>query len=101
MRSSLQLFPALPPLPWQLTAWPWHNGNSTHLPLYNVTDAYREAVGDAPIGGFDYKTQLCLMRKPVANESGLDVGFLVNVGIDGRSVNAEQRCLGGGHEASM
>ena len=80
---------------------PDHGNNTTHLPLYNVTEGYEAAIGDTPIGGCEFKTRLCLMRKPTRNTVDVDVGFLVNVHVQGSFVTVQERCLGVGQEAYM
>lgn len=80
---------------------PYHNSNSTHLPLYNVSRAYESSIGDAPVGGSEFKTRLCLMRKPSHNTVDADVRFLVNVEHCSGRATVEERRLGDGAETSM
>lgn len=80
---------------------PYHRHNTTHLPFYNVTKAYKASVGNAPVGGCEFKTRLCLMRKPTRNTVDVDVRFLINVNDEDNCVTVQERCLGAGHEANM
>lgn len=73
---------------------PWHKADTLHLPLYDVSEAYEQAVGDAPIGGSDFKTRICLMKKPGGTTIDADVRFLVDFELEGRSIQVGERCLG-------
>ena len=73
---------------------PWHNRNSSHIPLYDVSSQYHESVGDAAIGGSEFKTKLCLMRKPTANSIDVDVRYLVWFNREMGFATVEERCLG-------
>ena len=81
---------------------PCHGDDTVHLPVYNVTETYEAAVGDAHVGGCEFKTRLGLMRKPGTRDNlDVDVGFLVNVTGQGSGVTVRERCMGGEQEAYM
>ncbi|ROW15815.1 hypothetical protein VPNG_02495 [Cytospora leucostoma] len=59
---------------------PAHGDKVTHLPIYDFTRQYREAVRDEPIGTSRFKTKLGLMHKPHGDgRSGTgEVSYLVD-----------------------
>ena len=80
---------------------PHHGGSTSHLPLYDISKAYERSIGDAPVGGAEFKTRLCLMVKPTHNSVNADVRFWVDVEQGtGRAV-VEERRLGVGEQVNM
>lgn len=80
---------------------PYHGGNTSHLPLYDISKAYERSIGDALVGGAEFKTRLCLMAKPTHNSVNTDVRFWVDVEPGtGRAV-VEERRLGVGEQVNM
>lgn len=63
-----------PPTPAHLTNRilyvPSHNDKVTHLPVYEFTDEFKEAVKDEPIGSSRFKTCFGLMKKPCGDGTG-------------------------------
>ncbi|KKY35523.1 hypothetical protein UCDDA912_g04484 [Diaporthe ampelina] len=58
---------------------PSHNDKAAHLPVYDFTGDYREAVGDEPVGSSRFKTRLGLMPKPNGDGRGpSEVSYLVD-----------------------
>lgn len=58
---------------------PSHSDEATHLPIYDFTREYREAVRDEPIGSSRFRTILGLMEKPVGDGRGAsEVSYLVD-----------------------
>lgn len=81
---------------------PWHRDATTHLPLYDISSEYRDTIRDAQVGGSEFKTKLCLMRKPTGRPGqGDDVGFLVDMDAQGSWVAVRERKLGMGEEALL
>lgn len=73
----------LSPTPSHLTSRilyvPSHNDKVTHLPIYDFTDEFKEAVKDDPIGSSRFKTSFGLMQKPVGDGRGTSkVSYLVD-----------------------
>ncbi|ROV88661.1 hypothetical protein VMCG_10331 [Cytospora schulzeri] len=73
----------LRPTPRRLTGrtlyLPSHDGQVTHLPIYDFTREYRQAVRDEPLGSSRFKTTFGLMRKPVGDGRGAsEVSYLVD-----------------------
>lgn len=64
----------LRPTPPQLTSRvlyiPSHNDKITHLPVYDFTGEFKEAVKDEPIGSSRFKTSFGLMHKPIGDGRG-------------------------------
>lgn len=81
--------------------FPYHNSKTSHLPLYNVSEAYLQAIGDAPVGGSEFQTRLCLMRKPTANTPDVDVAFLINVAHANGRATVEERRMGDSPEVGL
>ncbi|KAG9254459.1 uncharacterized protein F5Z01DRAFT_687213 [Emericellopsis atlantica] len=80
---------------------PWHRDTTTHLPLYNISSEYHRTIRDAQVGGSEFKTRLCLMRKPTGRPGQGDVGFLVDMDTQGSWVAVSERKLGMGEEAVL
>lgn len=63
-----------PPTPTQVTSrilyLPSHNEKVTHLPVYEFTDEFKEAVKDELIGSSRFKTCFGLMKKPCGDGTG-------------------------------
>lgn len=58
---------------------PSHNDKATHLPVYDFTAEFREAVRGEPIGSSRFKTSFGLMPKPVGDGRGSSVvSYLVD-----------------------
>lgn len=49
---------------------PSHNDKITHLPIYDFTSDFKEAVKDDPIGSSRFKTSFGLMHKPIGDGRG-------------------------------
>ena len=79
----------------QILYVPDHNNNVTHLPLYNVTEAYNKTAGQWPIGSSRFKTSLSLMQKPIGDGRDAEVTYLVDF-FQGAAVTAtvNKRTLG-------
>lgn len=58
---------------------PSHGGSQFHLPLYDVSEEFKRAVGDAPLGSSMFTTKLALMEKPSGEGTDADVRYLVDV----------------------
>ncbi|OHE99915.1 hypothetical protein CORC01_04816 [Colletotrichum orchidophilum] len=86
----------LPPSPAGLSRalfFPKHTSKVTHLPIYEVGNAYNEAVKDAPLGSGMYKINMMFMRRPKGDGTDSDVEFFVDVANDGTFVTIHQRSL--------
>jgi hypothetical protein len=80
---------------------PWHHNPTTHLPLYNCSTEYHSVIRGAQVGGSEYKTRLCLMKKPTGRPGQGDVGFLVDFNPPGGWIAVSERKLGMGEEAML
>ncbi|VUC24103.1 unnamed protein product [Clonostachys rosea] len=59
--------------------FPSHSNSTTHLPLYNITDSYRESVGDHGVNSAGAsRTQLDSIKWPSGNSWDDDVRFLID-----------------------
>lgn len=72
-----------PPTPAQLTNRilyvPSHNDKVTHLPVYEFTDEFKDAVKDESIGSSRFKTCFGLMKKPCGDGTGTSsVSYLLD-----------------------
>ncbi|KAK8045917.1 hypothetical protein PG996_013981 [Apiospora saccharicola] len=87
-----------PPIPKNLTRVlfvPKHNNTVSHLPIYEVTDAYRKAVKDATFGSHGYRVSLWFMHRPKGDGTDeAEVCFFVNIHTD--NITVEERCLNQG-----
>ncbi|RYP26002.1 hypothetical protein DL767_008208 [Monosporascus sp. MG133] len=72
---------------------PKHNSAATHLPIYEVTDAYTRAVRGAALGSNLYKINLMHMDRPRGDGTDADVRFFVDVNGDKTSINVEERSM--------
>ncbi|KPM42930.1 hypothetical protein AK830_g3597 [Neonectria ditissima] len=72
---------------------PKHNSKVTHLPVYEFTDAYRQAVKDAPLGSSLYKINMMFMSRPRGDGTDADVRFFVDVTTDKSRVAIEERSM--------
>lgn len=73
----------LAPTPRHLTSrtlyLPSHGDKASHLPVYDFTREYRDAIRDAPVGSSKFKTTFGLMKKPVGDGRGAsEVSYLVD-----------------------
>lgn len=58
---------------------PSHNDKVTHLPVYDFTQDFKEAVKDDPIGSSRFKTSFGLMHKPIGDGRGTSkVSYLLD-----------------------
>lgn len=58
---------------------PSHNDKVTHLPVYDFTTEFTQAVKDEPLGSSRFKTSFGLMPKPVGDGRGAsEVSYLVD-----------------------
>lgn len=59
--------------------FPSHSNSTTHLPLYNITDSYRESVGHHGVDSAGAsRTQLDSIERPSGNSWNDDVRFLID-----------------------
>ncbi|KAK7415555.1 hypothetical protein QQX98_005801, partial [Neonectria punicea] len=72
---------------------PKHNNKVTHLPVYDITDAYREAVKDNPLGSSMYKINLMFMARPRGDGTDADVRFFVDVATDKSRATIQKRSM--------
>ncbi|RYP86602.1 hypothetical protein DL769_000670 [Monosporascus sp. CRB-8-3] len=72
---------------------PKHNSAATHLPIYEVTDAYTSAVRDTALGSNMYKINLMYMDRPKGDGTDADVRFFVDVNGDKTSITIEERSM--------
>ncbi|KAF6806993.1 hypothetical protein CMUS01_14231 [Colletotrichum musicola] len=77
---------------------PTHTDATTHLPLYEISESYRDAVKAEPVGGSNYKLKLALMRKPTGDGTHGEVRYLVDFR-DG-AATVERRVPGGEGEVA-
>lgn len=78
---------------------PSHNDKVTHLPVYDFTSDFREAVRDEPLGSSRFKTSFGLMHKPSGDGRGTSsVSYLVDFDAPGMAAGQRRRSsgLGGG-----
>ncbi|EAU33698.1 predicted protein [Aspergillus terreus NIH2624] len=59
---------------------PRHDSSMSHLPLYDISTRYADAVGDLPIGSSKYAVKLGLMQRP-RGDGGDDILVLCNAHI--------------------
>lgn len=80
---------------------PMHSDETTHLPLYEFSRPYQDAVKDEPVGGSNYKLKLALMRKPKGDGTHGEVRYLVDFtsGAEGGAATVERRVPGADGEA--
>ncbi|RHZ63619.1 uncharacterized protein CDV56_108682 [Aspergillus thermomutatus] len=58
---------------------PRHDGTTSHLPLYDISSRYFEAIGDAPIGSSKYTVSLGMMKRPKGDGTDhIPVAYIVN-----------------------
>ncbi|RYP09747.1 hypothetical protein DL764_001082 [Monosporascus ibericus] len=72
---------------------PKHNSAATHLPIYEITDAYTRAVRDTALGSHLYKINLMYMDRPRGDGTDADVHFFVDVNGDKTHINIEERSM--------
>lgn len=65
-----KLAPTPPHLTSRILYVPSHNDKITHLPVYEFTDEFKEAVKNEPIGSSRFKTCFGLMKKPCGDGTG-------------------------------
>lgn len=58
---------------------PTHKSADIHLPIYDVTQKFTQAVGDAQLGVSLFTTRLCMMKKPAGDGTDGDVQYLVDL----------------------
>ncbi|KAI8221659.1 hypothetical protein K4K54_007520 [Colletotrichum sp. SAR 10_86] len=57
---------------------PRHRDITVHLPLYDVSNTYFDAVKKEPIGSSKYKLNLAMMRRPSGDGTDGEVRYLVD-----------------------
>ncbi|KAJ0282544.1 hypothetical protein COL940_005096 [Colletotrichum noveboracense] len=57
---------------------PRHRDITVHLPLYDVSNTYFDAVKKEPIGSSKYKLNLAMMRRPSGDGTDAEVRYLVD-----------------------
>ncbi|KAL5340953.1 hypothetical protein BJX70DRAFT_84286 [Aspergillus crustosus] len=58
---------------------PRHDSKTSHLPLYDVSSRYAEAVGDTPMGSSKYTVALGMIPRPEGDGTdGVAVSYLVD-----------------------
>ncbi|KAF4832866.1 hypothetical protein CGCTS75_v004326 [Colletotrichum tropicale] len=57
---------------------PRHRDITVHLPLYDVSSTYFDAVRKEPIGSSKYKLNLAMMRRPSGDGTDAEVRYLVD-----------------------
>lgn len=57
---------------------PFHDNDTLHLPLYDVSQIYWDTVTDIPIGSSLYTVKLISLRKPRGDGTDAEVAYLVN-----------------------
>ncbi|GKT89503.1 hypothetical protein Ct61P_07353 [Colletotrichum tofieldiae] len=85
-----------PPPPADLSRvlfFPKHNSKVTHLPVYEITDAYRQAVKEAALGSNMYKINMMFMSRPKGDGTDAEVCFFVDVASDKSRVTIEERSM--------
>ncbi|PSR75970.1 hypothetical protein BD289DRAFT_338350, partial [Coniella lustricola] len=65
-----RLRPTPPHLTHRILYIPSHNDKVTHLPIYDFTEDFNNAIQDEPIGGSKFKTKFGLMPKPIGDGRG-------------------------------
>lgn len=74
-----KLRPVPPHLTNRILYLPSHDEKVTHLPIYDFTTDFNEAVKDEPIGSSRFKTSFGLMHKPIGDGRGTSkVSYLVD-----------------------
>jgi hypothetical protein len=72
----------LPPTPEHLSRVlyiPRHDDTTSHLPLYDISFRYSEAIGDAPMGSSKYTVSLGMMKRPKGDGTDhIPVVYIVN-----------------------
>ncbi|KAJ3531494.1 hypothetical protein NM208_g8856 [Fusarium decemcellulare] len=74
--------------------FPKHNESTSHLPIYDISQRYSEALGKIPFGSRKYKIELALLWKPRGTNLGDVTRFLVDVNPNGCSSTVRERCIG-------
>ncbi|KAL2820108.1 hypothetical protein BJX63DRAFT_338564 [Aspergillus granulosus] len=77
--------------------FPRHDAKTLHLPLYDVSSRYSEAVGTTPMGSGNYTVSLGMMSKPDGSGAdGCSVSYLVDfMDSSGDSMGARVKRRGG------
>lgn len=87
-----QRFPPIPAHLSRVLFVPKHDNTAGHLPIYEVTDAYRKAVKDAVPGSNGYRVRLWFMHRPLDDGTdGAEVRFFINY--EAGHTTVEERCL--------
>ncbi|KXH53275.1 hypothetical protein CSAL01_01923 [Colletotrichum salicis] len=73
--------------------FPKHTSRVTHLPIYEVSNTYNEAVKDAPLGSGMYKINMMFMRRPKGDGTDSNVEFFIDVAPDQSFVTIQQRSV--------
>lgn len=72
---------------------PKHAQNTSHLPIYDFSERYFEALGPLPLGARIYKLEFCILAKPCGSDPDDDVRFLVNMNPSGLPAVLRERCI--------
>ncbi|KAK6835965.1 hypothetical protein PG987_006460 [Apiospora arundinis] len=78
---------------------PLHDHNTTHLPMYEAGDSYRDAVGGSKMGSTLYSFKLSTMARPRGDGTSHRVAYHANMQRpaavdDGVMISAQKRELG-------
>ncbi|EEU38699.1 uncharacterized protein NECHADRAFT_45614 [Fusarium vanettenii 77-13-4] len=73
---------------------PIHTHNTSHLPIYDISDHYFETLGPFPLGERKYKIEFCLLLKPCGDHPEDDVRYLVDMDSSGLPATIRERCIG-------
>ncbi|RYP63682.1 hypothetical protein DL771_009170 [Monosporascus sp. 5C6A] len=87
-------YPPQPPHLSRVLFIPKHNSAATHLPIYEITDAYTRAVRGTALGSNLYKINLMYMDRPRGDGTDADVRFFVDINGDKTSIAIEERSMG-------
>ncbi|KAH7268796.1 hypothetical protein B0J15DRAFT_390830 [Fusarium solani] len=74
--------------------FPMHTHNTSHLPIYDISERYFETLGPFPLGTRKYKIEFCLLLKPYGNYPKEDVRYLVDMDSSGFPATIRERCIG-------
>jgi hypothetical protein len=71
-----------------------HTHNTSHLPIYDISERYFETLGPFLLGTRKYKIEFCLLLKPYGNYPKDDVRYLVDMDSSGFPATIRERCIG-------
>lgn len=73
---------------------PMHTHNTSHLPIYDISERYFETLGPFLLGERKYKIEFCLLLKPCGDHPEDDVRYLVDMDSSGLPAIIRERCIG-------